>query len=82
MSAVRTHFLRGQSGAWWRLVESMGIEHDMSLGWARDVGFRSGISRPFQAYDLQEVGQRRRAMARLACNIPSHGGGSEGVELM
>lgn len=54
MSAVRTHFLRGQSGAWWRLVESMGIEHDMSLGWARDVGFRSGISRPFQAYDLQE----------------------------
>ena len=30
------------------LVESMGIEHDMSLGWARDVGFRSGISVPFK----------------------------------
>ena len=25
----------------------------------------------------QHLGQRRRAMARLACNIPSHGGGSE-----
>ena len=32
----------------------MGIEEDMSLGWARDVGFRSGVSRAFQAYDLEE----------------------------
>jgi hypothetical protein len=32
----------------------MGIEEDMSLGWARDVGFRSGVSRAFQAYDLGE----------------------------
>ncbi len=54
MSTVRTHFLRGAAGAWWRTLESMGIEEDMSLGWARDVGFRSGISRSFQAYDLKE----------------------------
>jgi hypothetical protein len=54
MSAVRTHFLRGEAGAWWRVLESMGIEEDMSLGWARDVGFRSGVSRAFQAYDLGE----------------------------
>ena len=47
--AVRTHFLRGQSHKWWRILESMGIEEDMSLGWARDVGFRSGISRSFSS---------------------------------
>ena len=54
MSTIRTHFLRGEAGAWWRVLESMGIEEDMSLGWARDVGFRSGVSRAFQAYDLEE----------------------------
>ena len=54
MSMVRTHFLRGAAGSWWRVLESMGIEDDMSLGWARDVGFRSGISRAFQVYDLEE----------------------------
>ena len=54
MSTIRTHFLRGEAGAWWRMLESMGIEEDMSLGWARDVGFRSGLSRAFQAYDLVE----------------------------
>ena len=53
-TSVRTHFLRGAPGSWWRALESMGIKEDMSLGWARDVGFRSGISRPFQVYDLEE----------------------------
>ena len=30
----------------------MGVSEDASLGWSRDVGFRSGVSRPFQAYDV------------------------------
>ena len=49
---VRTHFLRGMPAEWWRSLEEMGIERDASLGWARDVGFRAGTSRPFQAYDV------------------------------
>lgn len=59
LTAVRTHFLRGPSHKWWGMLESMGIREDMSLGWSRDVGFRSGISRSFLGYDLTED----RAMA-------------------
>ena len=49
---VRTHFLRGNPRRWWPQLEALGIGADASLGWAQDVGYRSGVSRPFQAYDL------------------------------
>lgn len=49
---IRTHFLRGTPGTWWREAVALGIESDASLGWSRDVGFRAGFSRPFLAYDL------------------------------
>lgn len=51
-NAVRSHFLRGTPGKWWKRLVEHGISHDASLGWSDDMGFRNGISRPFQAYDL------------------------------
>lgn len=50
---VRTHFLRGTPGSWWRHAVSLGIKTDASLGWSRDVGFRAGFSQPYPAYDLK-----------------------------
>lgn len=52
LAMVRSHFLRGTPGVHWRNLVELGIEEDASLGWSRDVGFRSGTSRPFEAYDL------------------------------
>lgn len=52
LAMVRSHFLRGTPGMHWRNLVELGIEEDASLGWSRDVGFRSGTSRPFEAYDL------------------------------
>ena len=52
LTMVRSHFLRGTPGTHWRNLVELGIEEDASLGWSRDVGFRSGTSRPFEAYDL------------------------------
>jgi len=49
---VRTHYLRGTPGRWWREAVALGMESDASLGWSRDVGFRVGFSRSFVAYDL------------------------------
>ena len=50
---VRAHFLRSEPSRDWIRWEAMGVAHDASLGWARDVGFRAGTSRPFQAYDVE-----------------------------
>lgn len=49
---ARTHFLRGQPGAWWRESARLGIKADASLGWAREVGFRAGFSQAYPAYDV------------------------------
>ena len=49
---VRAHFLRSQPGRDWLRWEKLGVSEDASLGWSRDVGFRSGVSRPFQAFDI------------------------------
>ena len=49
---IRAHYLRSHPGRDWLRWEKMGISEDASLGWSRDVGFRSGVSRPFQAYDV------------------------------
>lgn len=50
---VRAHFLRSEPARDWPLWESMGIQQEASLGWARDVGFRAGASRAFPAYDVE-----------------------------
>jgi hypothetical protein len=48
---VRTHFLRGNTEIWSKLVEQ-GITHDYSMGYSDLPGFRAGMSRPFPAFDL------------------------------
>ena len=50
-STVRAHFLRCDVRHWSQLVE-LGVKEDYSLGYARFPGFRSGMCRPYPAYDL------------------------------
>ncbi len=48
---IRTHFLMGEQSSWNQL-EGLGIKHDYSMGYADQVGFRSGMSKPYPAYDV------------------------------
>ena len=52
LETVRAHFLRSEPCHWPRLVAA-DVKRDASLGWAREVGFRAGTSRPFPAYDVE-----------------------------
>lgn len=49
---VRAHFLRSSPGKSWVLFEEHDIREDASHGWSRDVGFRSGTSKPFQGFSV------------------------------
>lgn len=49
---IRTHFLMGEQSSW-KKFEANGIKHDFSMGYADHVGFRSGMSKPYPAYDLK-----------------------------
>ena len=51
-SEIRTHFLRGQSSMW-AAFQDASIQHDYSMGYADQPGFRAGMSRPFPAYDIE-----------------------------
>lgn len=51
---IRAHFLRSEPSRDWARWEALGVKHDASLGWARDLGFRAGTSRPFRAFDLEK----------------------------
>lgn len=48
---ARQHYLLQRLPLTWRRLESTGIEHDHSLGYADHIGFRAGMSRPFRAFD-------------------------------
>ena len=52
-SQIRTHFLRGQSSMW-TAFQDASIQHDYSMGYADQPGFRAGMSRPFPAYDIEK----------------------------
>ena len=52
-SEIRTHFLRGQSSMW-TAFQDASIQHDYSMGYADQPGFRAGMSRPFPAYDIEK----------------------------
>ena len=49
---VRQHFLRLDNPQTWRNHESAGLEHDSTLGFADQVGFRAGTCREYPLFDL------------------------------
>ena len=58
---VRQHYLRFASPRTWRHQEAAGLVHDSTVGFAEQVGFRSGTCREHPVFDLLE---RRRLALR------------------
>lgn len=54
---VRQHYLRFLVQDGWRRQQEAGFLYDTTLGFADDVGFRGGLARPFQPFDL--IARRR-----------------------
>ncbi len=49
---VRQHYLRFLVQDGWRRQQEAGFLYDSTLGYADDAGFRGGLARPFQPFDL------------------------------
>ena len=85
-SEVRAHFLRCDVRHWSKLVE-MEVKDDFSLGYADVAGFRSGICRPYPAFDLindRELPLTIHPVVVMDSTLSSYMGLSpkEGVELV
>jgi hypothetical protein len=57
VTGVRQHYLRFLVQDGWRRQQEAGFLYDTTLGFADDVGFRGGLARPFQPFDL--IARRR-----------------------
>lgn len=57
----RHHYLRWRPGVSWEQWDEAGLEYDSSLGFASQVGFRAGTTRPYRTFSLEE---RRPLMLR------------------
>lgn len=51
---VRQHYLRFANPATWQHQEAAGLSHDSTMGFAEQVGFRSGTCREHPVFDLLE----------------------------
>lgn len=49
----RQHYLRMRLPLTYRRLISLGIEHDYSMGYARNTGWRASTCTPFRFYDLE-----------------------------
>jgi hypothetical protein len=70
--AGRQHFLRGETPATWRLWEENGLEHDSTLGFADEPGFRCGTCREFPLFDLErrrELSVRERPLVAMDVSV-------------
>ena len=52
-TASRQHYLMLTFRSTYKLLKSIGIKDDYSMGFAEDVGFRAGTSRPFFWFDIK-----------------------------
>ena len=50
---VRQHYLRFDNPQTWRNHEAAGLDHDSTLGYVDQIGFRAGTSREFPLFDLR-----------------------------
>ena len=50
---ARMHYLRWRCPETWRAMESAGMDHDATLGFADSVGFRCGTCHDYTAFDVR-----------------------------
>ncbi len=49
----RQHYLRWVAGQSWELWDQAGLRYDSSLGWANNIGFRSGTCHPYTTFSIR-----------------------------
>jgi peptidoglycan/xylan/chitin deacetylase (PgdA/CDA1 family) len=56
---IRQHYLRFENPLTWRSQDEAGFDHDSTVGWADQIGFRAGTSREYPVFDLVRRQQLR-----------------------
>lgn len=56
---IRQHYLRFANPITWRCQDQAGLDHDSTVGWVEQVGFRAGTGREYPVFDLMERRQLR-----------------------
>jgi len=51
---IRQHYLRFENPLTWRSQDQAGLDHDSTIGWADQIGFRAGTNREYPVFDLLE----------------------------
>ncbi|MCB0737928.1 MAG: polysaccharide deacetylase family protein [Bacteroidetes bacterium] len=54
VSKSRNHFLKLQIPQTWQKLVNANISDDYTMGYAHEIGFRAGTSKPFSAFDLEK----------------------------